>query len=90
MTVRGLAWINCVGLMVLAWLSSAMSRTPLSTPDQIGRFAVVFLTGFAFVGFCVLLARRAPLASKVMLGLPLVVVSAFIVGLLGAALIGSL
>ena len=90
MTVRGLAWINCIGLLALAWLASVASRAPLSYADGFGRLAGVLLAGFVAIGACALLARRFPVASKILLTIPLLLIAVFIVGLVAAAVVGSL
>lgn len=90
MTVRGLAWANGIVLVALAWFASTTSRVPLSPPQQLGRSTAVLAVGASLLSMCVLLSRRAPVASKILLAAPLVVAAAFMTGLLGAAIMGAM
>ena len=90
MKLHWLAWVNIFGWCALAWLLPAMSRAPVSLVERLGRSGTLLLGGLAFVAFCIALSRKAPRTSTFLLGLPPTAFFAIVVGLLGAALMGSL
>ena len=90
MAVRWLAWLDFVGLVLVAWLSAKHTRASMAVMDQVSRASSVLAVGLCFIGACLLLARRSPAAAKILLATPPVVVAAFLLGLMGAALVGSL
>ena len=90
MTVRGLAWLNSFGLLALALFVVRGSRVPISNLGQTGRLLAVIGIGFCFIAACVFLSRKSPLVSKVLLATPIVVLTAFLLGLLGASAIGAM
>ena len=90
MAVRRLAWLNCIGLLLLAWLSARYTRAPGDALEQASRAALVLAFGLGFLGLGVVLVRWSAVTAKILLATPLVLGAAFLLGLMGAALLGPL
>ena len=90
MKLHWLALVNIIGWCALAWFLPVMSRNPLSFVERLGRSGTVLMCGLAFVALCVVLSRKAPKTATFLLGFPPIAVFAFLAGLLGAALLGTL
>ncbi|GHA76633.1 hypothetical protein GCM10007067_12370 [Lysobacter bugurensis] len=90
MTVRTLAWLNGLGLLAFVMVAVKGSRIPVASYDFVLRYAALVAAGLGFITAAVLISRRAPLAAKILLATPPVVVIAFLLGLLVAAFIAPL